>query len=351
MDPTVGVCPHCGSRIADIGLESSKSRLVAGLLGIFLGWLGIHRFYLGHKGVGITQILVTLITFGFGGIWGFIEGILILTGLKNIGAKEQLPVADKETEHAKILYHVTKDLPYKDKLPRWYLDFLRRYLEYFYKGRHRSVLALWRNLLQKWLARRTPAQRNLLLAIGFGIVAFSVYEIVTDFLETFNWITLAFNMAFAFPCLAIIAIFLHHTLAWQRFRELTANLTQTTVRLGEDVEVMVRLTPSRNFELERLVLRLVGNELVEGSRNRRSSSHDEVYVEHVAQQNQPLRAGLPYEFRARLKVPFDAMHTFYERPCIFSWRAEVEVRSRLFPDLREEFPIEVLPEQVSESDG
>lgn len=58
---------------------TAKSRLVAGLLGIFLGGLGIHRFYLGYTSIGIAQILVTVLTLGFGGIWGFIEGILILT--------------------------------------------------------------------------------------------------------------------------------------------------------------------------------------------------------------------------------------------------------------------------------
>ncbi|MDK1327974.1 TM2 domain-containing protein [Arthrobacter sp. zg-Y1143] len=60
------------------GYDERKSRLVAGLLGIFLGSLGIHRFYLGHTGLGVAQIAVTLVTFGFGSLWGFIEGIMIL---------------------------------------------------------------------------------------------------------------------------------------------------------------------------------------------------------------------------------------------------------------------------------
>lgn len=57
-----------------------KSKLAAGLLGIFLGGWGIHRFYLGYINIGIIQIVVTLITCGTGGLWGFIEGILILCG-------------------------------------------------------------------------------------------------------------------------------------------------------------------------------------------------------------------------------------------------------------------------------
>ncbi|HUK81429.1 MAG TPA: NINE protein [Verrucomicrobiae bacterium] len=57
-----------------------KSKVAAGLLGILLGGWGIHRFYLGYVGVGIAQIVVTLVTCGVGALWGFIEGILILAG-------------------------------------------------------------------------------------------------------------------------------------------------------------------------------------------------------------------------------------------------------------------------------
>ncbi|MDR3190615.1 MAG: TM2 domain-containing protein [Lactobacillaceae bacterium] len=64
---------------------TNKSKLAAGLLGIFLGSLGIHNFYLGKTGKAVTQLLFSTIgwiTFGIlpaiAGIWGFIEGILIL---------------------------------------------------------------------------------------------------------------------------------------------------------------------------------------------------------------------------------------------------------------------------------
>lgn len=59
---------------------SDKSKVAAGLLGILIGSLGIHRFYLGFVGIGILQIIVTFVTCGWGGLWGFIEGILYLTG-------------------------------------------------------------------------------------------------------------------------------------------------------------------------------------------------------------------------------------------------------------------------------
>ncbi len=54
-----------------------KSKVTAGLLGIFLGGLGIHKFYLGKIGMGVVYILFcwTYIP----AIVGFIEGIIYLT--------------------------------------------------------------------------------------------------------------------------------------------------------------------------------------------------------------------------------------------------------------------------------
>lgn len=57
---------------------AGKSRLVVGLLGIFLGSIGVHNFYLGFTKKAVIQIVVTVVTFGIGGLWGFIEGILYL---------------------------------------------------------------------------------------------------------------------------------------------------------------------------------------------------------------------------------------------------------------------------------
>ncbi|MBO4893370.1 MAG: TM2 domain-containing protein [Clostridia bacterium] len=63
--------------------SKSKEKIVAGLLGIFLGALGIHKFYLGYSKAGVIMLLVSLLTFGFGagvmGIIGLIEGILYIT--------------------------------------------------------------------------------------------------------------------------------------------------------------------------------------------------------------------------------------------------------------------------------
>lgn len=56
--------------------KSDKDYLTTLLLCIFLGNLGIHRFYVGKTLSGILMLL----TFGFFGIWYVIDIILIITG-------------------------------------------------------------------------------------------------------------------------------------------------------------------------------------------------------------------------------------------------------------------------------
>jgi TM2 domain-containing membrane protein YozV len=55
---------------------SPKNRTAALVLAILLGWLGIHRFYVGKVGTG----LLMLITVGGAGIWWLIDIILIAVG-------------------------------------------------------------------------------------------------------------------------------------------------------------------------------------------------------------------------------------------------------------------------------
>ncbi|SCG17099.1 TM2 domain-containing protein [Micromonospora echinofusca] len=57
---------------------SDKSKVVAGVLQIVLGTFGIGRFYMGDTKTGVIQLIVSLVTCGIGGIWGFVDGILIL---------------------------------------------------------------------------------------------------------------------------------------------------------------------------------------------------------------------------------------------------------------------------------
>jgi hypothetical protein len=56
------------------GIFSQKDWLTAVLLSLFVGILGIDRFYLGYTGLGIVK----LITLGACGIWALIDLILIV---------------------------------------------------------------------------------------------------------------------------------------------------------------------------------------------------------------------------------------------------------------------------------
>lgn len=61
---------------AGTAADNPKSQLIALLLVILVGGLGIHRFYLGYTTIGIIQLL----TAGGCGVWALIDLIRIITG-------------------------------------------------------------------------------------------------------------------------------------------------------------------------------------------------------------------------------------------------------------------------------
>ena len=76
------ICPKCGVRQHLIPGGSSENIskenrwLTCLLLCWFLGVFGVHRFYTGHTGIGVVQLL----TLGGCGIWTLIDFIIIATG-------------------------------------------------------------------------------------------------------------------------------------------------------------------------------------------------------------------------------------------------------------------------------
>lgn len=76
------ICPKCGVRQMSPPQNlartspNGRSRLAAGLFAIFLGGLGVHKFYLGRVGWGVVYLLFCW-TF-IPAIIGFIEGIIYL---------------------------------------------------------------------------------------------------------------------------------------------------------------------------------------------------------------------------------------------------------------------------------
>ncbi|MDK1476326.1 NINE protein [Streptomyces sp. 549] len=65
---------------------SDKSKIVAGVLQLFIGTLGIGRFYTGHIGIGVAQLL----TCGGLGIWALVDGIIFLVSDDRTDAEGRL---------------------------------------------------------------------------------------------------------------------------------------------------------------------------------------------------------------------------------------------------------------------
>ena len=96
-DTNAVVCTKCGFAIAPQANGEQKSKIVAGLLGIFLGSLGVHNFYLGYTNKAIVQLLISILSCGIlaivSSVWGLVEGIQILTGSINKDVKG-IPLKD-----------------------------------------------------------------------------------------------------------------------------------------------------------------------------------------------------------------------------------------------------------------
>lgn len=115
IDADCVVCPKCGKQVEELkyskpdsivinnnnnasasasavsGATSSispKSWLTTLLLCLFLGTIGIHRFYVGKIGTGILMIL--LLMTGISAIWAVIDLILIILG--KFKDKQGLPI-------------------------------------------------------------------------------------------------------------------------------------------------------------------------------------------------------------------------------------------------------------------
>ena len=97
VHPDAVICVKCGVSLArpveTAPAGEAKSKLAAGLLGIFLGCFGVHNFYLGFTGKAVAQLLMTVLSCGIlsfaSWVWGLGEGIMYLTGSLNKDAKGQ----------------------------------------------------------------------------------------------------------------------------------------------------------------------------------------------------------------------------------------------------------------------
>lgn len=71
VDAPYGVDPRTGTPYSD------RQKVVAGVLQLVIPF-GVGRFYSGHIGMGLAQLLLSFVAIGV--VWSFIDGILILAG-------------------------------------------------------------------------------------------------------------------------------------------------------------------------------------------------------------------------------------------------------------------------------
>jgi TM2 domain-containing membrane protein YozV len=60
-------------------VRQENKKVLAGVLAIVLGGLGVHKFILGYTQEGIIQLILGVVTCGIGGVIGLVEGIIYLT--------------------------------------------------------------------------------------------------------------------------------------------------------------------------------------------------------------------------------------------------------------------------------
>ena len=80
--PVSATAPPTISLPPPASVPGASNKIPAGICGILLGSLGIHKFILGYTGAGLIMLLVTVLTCGLGGVVmhviGLIEGIIYL---------------------------------------------------------------------------------------------------------------------------------------------------------------------------------------------------------------------------------------------------------------------------------
>lgn len=111
LDDNAIFCTNCGHKVGrqshhgrnimeDLNysyqnvMSKPKSKLIAGILAIVLGSLGIHDFYLGYTKKGVTHLLMWVFFLGWAsGIWGLVEALYIFTGKISTDA-DGVPLTD-----------------------------------------------------------------------------------------------------------------------------------------------------------------------------------------------------------------------------------------------------------------
>ena len=95
--PGAVVCLNCGRQTNAVVLapgQEQKSKVTAGLLGLFFGGFGVHNFYLGYTGRAVAQLVIQIVCvtltgctagllfplIGITPTWALVESIMIFAG-------------------------------------------------------------------------------------------------------------------------------------------------------------------------------------------------------------------------------------------------------------------------------
>ena len=110
LNENVSFCTNCGHKVEqqpqgknimdqlnhgwqDI-VARPKSKLIAGLLAVFLGSIGAHDFYLGYTKKAVAHLVMYVLFLGwFSQVWALIEALYIFTGRTTTDA-EGKPLTD-----------------------------------------------------------------------------------------------------------------------------------------------------------------------------------------------------------------------------------------------------------------
>ncbi len=99
--PVQIICVLCGVSLETpkIETQNQKNKLIAALLAIFLGWIGLHKFYLGYNKEGLILLLVSII----GGMITFGVALFVVALMALVEGIIYLSKGDKEFENTYVL--------------------------------------------------------------------------------------------------------------------------------------------------------------------------------------------------------------------------------------------------------
>ncbi|MFZ0548492.1 MAG: hypothetical protein WAM60_23795 [Candidatus Promineifilaceae bacterium] len=126
-------------------------------------------------------------------------------------------------------------------------------------------------------------------------------------------------------------------------------ISNNTLRVGESFRVTYRQAFKFATDVDKALIQFV---LRETATYQRGTDTYTVYHNHVhferSYPSKHYESGQLFEDSLELKIPLDGMHTFMATRNKLQWFVHVEVKLAKWPDYKEDFEVQVLPEMVAE---